>query len=128
MKLLLDSHTVIWFVEGDPRLGSNARKLIEDSSNEKWMSLASVWEIAIKIHIGKLSLGIPLPNYLSMQVAANGIRLLPISLPHILQTLQLPLHHRDPFDRLLVAQSLIEAMPLVSVDAVMDSYGCTRYW
>jgi PIN domain nuclease of toxin-antitoxin system len=128
MRLLLDSHTVIWFIEGNPQLGPIARSLIEDSGNEKWMSLASVWEIAIKLHIGKLSLGVSLPTYLSTQVAANGIQLLPISLPHILHTLQLPLHHRDPFDRLLIAQSLHESMPLVSADSVIDSYGCSRYW
>lgn len=128
MRLLLDSHTVLWFVEGDTRLGLEARRLIEDPRNDKWMSLASVWEIGIKAQIGKLSLGAPLATYLTTHVEGNGIQLLPIRLPHILQTQQLPFHHRDPFDRLLVAHSLTENLPLVSADGVMDLYGCTRYW
>src|SRR4051812_35765963 len=123
MKLLLDTHAVIWFVEGDPQMSALARALIEDPQNEKWLSIASVWEMAIKINIGKLRLSLPLPQYISQHLTGNGIALLSISLPHVLSQESLPLHHRDPFDRLLAAQSLAESMPIVSIDSLLDPYG-----
>lgn len=128
MRLLLDTHSFLWFVFGNPQCSAEARRLIEDPNNAKFLSLASVWEIAIKVGIGKLLVGQPLDIFLPGQLERNGIELLPITLPHVLRVTTLPAHHRDPFDRLLIAQSLVEAMPMVSVDAVLDAYGVRRLW
>lgn len=128
MKLLLDTHAFIWFVNGDPQLSAQARQLIEDSQNQKWLSIASIWEMAIKINIGKLKLSHPLPEFLERYAAGNGIMLLSIRLPHVLTQETLPLHHRDPFDRLLAAQSLSESMPIVSIESLLDPYGVQRLW
>ncbi|HLK55486.1 MAG TPA: type II toxin-antitoxin system VapC family toxin [Chthonomonadaceae bacterium] len=128
MRLLIDTHTFLWFVEGDLQLSQEAKRLLEDENNERWLSLASVWEMAIKISIGKLRLGQPLAEYVREQTERNTISLLPITLPHVLPLTNLPLHHRDPFDRLLVMQSVVEGMPIVSADAVLDAYNLHRLW
>jgi PIN domain nuclease of toxin-antitoxin system len=131
MRLLIDTHTFLWFVEGDPQLSAEARRLLEDADNEIWLSLASVWEMAIKFSIGKLTLldrVRPFAEHLSDLIESNGIAILPVTLPQVLHVATLPLHHRDPFDRLLVAQSLTEGMPLVSADAVLDAYRVRRLW
>ena len=128
MRLLLDTPTFLWFVWDDPLLSTTARLLIEESMNEVWVSMASVWELAIKVRIGKLTLTQPVETFFAEQLARNRIRLLPIELSHAARVSALPLHHRDPFDRLLVAQSLTEQIPLVSVDAVLDAYGVDRRW
>jgi PIN domain nuclease of toxin-antitoxin system len=128
MNLLLDTHTFLWFILGDPQLSARAKDLIEDTRNEKWLSVASVWEMAIKVSVGKLTLHQPFDILLTDQLQRNGIELLPITLPHLFQVATLPFPHRDPFDRLLIAQSLVEKMPCVSADAVFDNYGVTRLW
>ena len=128
MRLQLDTHSFLRFVEGNTQLSPESRRLIEDEDNSKWLSMASVWELAIKISIGKLTLAQPLEEYLANQMNRNGIALLPIALPHVLRVQTLPLHHRDPFDRLIVAQSLVEDMPLVSADSLLDTYGIKRLW
>src|SRR5262249_53580287 len=112
----------------NPQCSDEARRLIEDPNNAKFLSMASAWEIAIKVGIGKLLIGQPLDIFLPDQLERNGIDLLPIALPHVFRVTTLPMHHRDPFDRLLIAQSLVEAMPLVSVDSVFDVYGVQRLW
>jgi PIN domain nuclease of toxin-antitoxin system len=128
MRLLLDTHTFLWFVFGSVQLSPTARVMIEDSSNEKVLSVASVWEVAIKVGIGKIGLTKPVEDFFSEQLSRSGIRLLPIELRHAARVSTLPLHHRDPFDRLLVAQSLSDGLPLVSVDSVLDAYGIDRRW
>jgi|SRR5579872_1245759 len=128
MRLLLDTHTFLWFVQNDPQLSESAATLIEGDTNEIWLSVASAWEMAIKVSIGKLVLAQPLDIYLPDQLRRNGIQLLPISLPRVLGVTALPLHHQDPFDRLLAAQSLTEPMPLISTDAIFDLYGTQRLW
>jgi PIN domain nuclease of toxin-antitoxin system len=105
-----------------------AKSLLEDPGNEKLLSIASVWEIAIKHGIGKLMLADPPPIYLQDVLRRGGVALLPIQFDHAVQAGSLPLHHKDPFDRLLAAQSLIEAIPLLSADAIMDAYGVARMW
>ncbi|MDW8465066.1 MAG: type II toxin-antitoxin system VapC family toxin [Chloroherpetonaceae bacterium] len=92
------------------------------------LSLVSVWEIAIKVSMGKLSLQEPLGDFLREQLALNFIELLPISFEHLLKVRELPLHHRDPFDRLLIAQSLLENLPLIGRDPVFDRYAIARLW
>lgn len=128
MRLLLDTHTFLWFVWDDPQLSAQAAALIEDVQNEVFLSTASAWEMAIKVSIGKLTLAQPLDIFLPDQLQRNGIQLLPITLSHTLQVATLPFHHRDPFDRLIVTQCLIEKMPLVSADPILDSYGIQRLW
>ena len=128
MRILLDTHTLIWFVENDPRLSLNARLLLEDVTNELWLSIASVWEMAIKVNLQKLGLGMPFEQAITLRLTQNGISVLSIELPHTFLVAQLPLHHRDPFDRMICAQSLVEGLPLLSSDHVFDLYGVNLVW
>jgi PIN domain nuclease of toxin-antitoxin system len=128
MKLLLDTHTFLWFIMGSPNLSTTARALIEDVANEKFLSVASLWEIAIKLSIGKLALSAPFDVLIPRQLSLNGIELLNIKIDHAAVVALLPLHHSDPFDRLLIAQSIIEKMSVVSIDAAFDAYPITRLW
>ena len=128
MRYLLDTHAFLWFVLNDPQLSPTALALIRDSGNEIYLSVASTWEIAIKVSIGKLQIGPRLDQFLPQQLRQNGIVLLPITLEHTTAVSTLPLHHRDPFDRLLAAQSTATRMPIISVDAVLDPYGVQRIW
>jgi PIN domain nuclease of toxin-antitoxin system len=128
VTLLLDTHTFLWFCQDDPALSATAKGLIEDPANRKLVSVAGAWEIAIKAGLGKLNLGEPSKTYIPNALARTGFELLPISLAHATAVESLPLHHRDPFDRLLVAQAMIEKLPLVSADRVLDPYGVNRLW
>jgi PIN domain nuclease of toxin-antitoxin system len=128
MKLLLDTHTLLWFIAGSANLSANARNLIEDAANEKFVSIASIWETAIKISIGKMSLSAPFDVLFPHQLQINGFELLPVTVEHTSVITTLPFHHRDPFDRLLIAQAIEEKMTMVSVDAHFDDYGITRLW
>jgi PIN domain nuclease of toxin-antitoxin system len=126
--LLLDSHTMLWFFWDDPLLSPKAKSLIEDPSNRKMISVASCWEIAIKAGLGKLKLGEPSQSFLTREIARNNFELLSIGLAHATYVESLALHHRDPFDRLLIAQAMIERMPFVSHDKAFDAYGISRLW
>ena len=128
MTLLLDTHTFLWFCQDDPSLSATAKVLIEDAGNRKLVSVASCWEIGIKAGLGKLRFGEPSSVYIPAAVSRTGFELLPISLAHATAVESLPGHHRDPFDRLLIAQVMIEAIPIVSVDSQLDAYGVTRLW
>lgn len=128
MKLLLDTHAFLWWIAGSDLLGHGARTVIEERDNECVVSLASCWEIAIKISLGKLRVDADLDSFLPEQLAANGFRLLLIELRHAARVSRLPFHHRDPFDRLLVAQALEERLALVSGDEIFESYGVERIW
>lgn len=128
MNLLLDSHAFLWFVGADARLSPAAQVLIADPANRKFVSIATCWEIAIKVGLGKLALGEPATTFLPRELAANHFDLLPIELRHATFVETLAPHHRDPFDRLLVAQALLEIIPIVSVDAALDPYGVQRLW
>jgi PIN domain nuclease of toxin-antitoxin system len=128
MRLLLDTHSFLWFITGDERLSQTARELVEDSSNQPWLSIASLWEIAIKTSIGRLELARPFGELIPEQMNLNGIEALDIRVEHLAQVVQLPFHHRDPFDRLLIAQAQIEDMPIVGSDALFDAYAITRMW
>jgi PIN domain nuclease of toxin-antitoxin system len=127
-KLLLDTHTFIWFAIGAAQLSTTARKLIEDSSNEKFVSLASVWEMAIKISLNKMTVSAPLKTFVEEQLKINGFQMLPIKLDHAALIEKMIFHHKDPFDRLLIAQAQAEQMFIVSADAVFDGYGSLRKW
>jgi PIN domain nuclease of toxin-antitoxin system len=119
---------MLWFFWDDPLLSPMAKALIEDPNNRKLVSIASCWEIAIKCGLGKLALGEPSRAFLSREIARNNFELLSISLDHATMVESLPSHHKDPFDRLLIAQSSYEAIPIVSADAIFDQYGVTRLW
>jgi PIN domain nuclease of toxin-antitoxin system len=128
MRLLLDTHSFLWFVEGDSRFSRAARRIVEDESNIVFLSIGSLWEIAIKISIGKLTLDLPFEVLIPQQLIVDRITVLQIAVSHTIQVSKLPLHHRDPFDRLLVAQAMVEELPIVSADASLDAYGITRLW
>ena len=128
MKLLLDTHMLLWFIAGSANLSADARSLIEDVSNEKFVSIVSIWETAIKVSIGKMFLSASFDVLFPHQLEVNGFELLPVKVAHTSFVTTLPFHHRDPFDRLLIAQSIEEKMTLVSVDKVFDDYRITRLW
>ena len=123
MRLLLDSHTFLWWVKDDPALGRRARAAIADADNECFLSHASIWEMAIKASLGKLRLPSTVERFVVEHCEANSFHLLSITLAHIAAVEGLPFHHRDPFDRLLVAQARHETMTLVSRDASLKGYG-----
>ena len=126
MRQLLDTHSFIWFVMGNPRISPRLRSLIED--NQNLLTIASVWEMAIKHSSGKLSFGLPFRIFIEQQLSLNSIELLSINLDHIDVIAALPFHHRDPFDRLLIAQSMVERIPILSADSAFDAYPITRLW
>ena len=128
MRLLIDTHAFLWFVLNDPQLSSNARVLMTDPSNELLLSPATYWEIAIKISLGKYALPGDFADFMERQVADNNLTVLPITIRHAAVVATLPFHHRDPFDRLLIAQAMTEAVPVLSGDAVFDAYPVTRMW
>jgi PIN domain nuclease of toxin-antitoxin system len=128
MNLLLETHAFLWFCQGDSALSVTAKALIENPTNRKLLSIASCWEIAIKSGLGKLKLGEPSSTYIPAALARTGFDLLPIAVAHATRVEGLPLHHRDPFDRLLVAQAITEGIPIVSNDSLLDPYGVTRLW
>lgn len=128
LKLLLDTHTFIWFAIGAAQLSQTARTLIEDATNEKFVSIASVWEMAIKISLNKMTVHAPLETFVQNQLKINGFKLLPVKLEHAALIETMPFHHKDPFDRLLIAQADVEKMSIVSIDAAFDAYGAARLW
>ena len=128
MKLLLDAHTLLWFVWDDAQLTNNAKELITNPANQKFVSAAIYWEIAIKMSIGKLDLGEPYRPFMRREIARNNFDILPISVDHAAAVSVLPFHHRDPFDRMLIAQAMVEQVPIVSGDTAFDAYPITRLW
>lgn len=128
MKILLDTHALLWFLLDDPALSNTARELIRNPETDVLVSPASYWEIAIKISIGKYRLPEPLAVFMDRELSHNRFDILPISVRHADHVARLPFHHRDPFDRLIVAQALEEAILLLSADEVMDRYGAQRVW
>lgn len=128
MKLLLDTHTFLWLIEGSPNLSAAAQAALADSANELLLSVASVWELAIKTGNNKLALSGPLDAFVATWTATYQIALLPIVTPHALAVAGLPHFHRDPFDRMLIAQALVEGMTLVSVDAKFVPYSIPILW
>ena len=128
MRVLLDTHALLWFLIDDARLSAAARRLIENPDTEVEVSPASYWEIAIKISKGKYTLPEPYDVFMTRELAMNDFRILPVEIRHTNLLTTLASHHSDPFDRLLIAQSLVDDIPIVSVDEVFDSYGVTRIW
>jgi PIN domain nuclease of toxin-antitoxin system len=128
MRVLIDTHVFLWWVEGDRALPAKARAALADQDNECLFSLVSAWELAIKAGLGKLKLAIPVRRYVIEHVAANGFRVLDLRMAHIGRVESLAAHHGDPFDRLLIAQALEEKLPVVTADSVFRDYGVKRIW
>lgn len=129
MKILLDTCSFLWLVTEDvDSLSSKAQSLFLDDSNDIFLSIVSCWEISIKWSIGKLDLQSPPDIFLKTQIADNGLTLLYISLNHATKVAELTFHHRDPFDRLLVAQSMVAGIPLLTADETLSQYEIQRVW
>jgi PIN domain nuclease of toxin-antitoxin system len=127
-RLLLDTHALLWYVLNDPQLSATARALIDDPAQDVLVSPASYWEIAIKLSIGKYTLAVPYEDFMRQAIDGNDFEILPIEPRHTAALVTMPYHHRDPFDRLLIAQALVENLPIVSIDTAFDPYGVTRLW
>ena len=128
MRYLLDTNALLWFLAGDEKLSGRAQQLIDNPSNEKFLSIVSLWEIAIKTGLGKLDLDKPFEQVFPERLDFNRIRILDIRVDSLVKLTTLPFHHRDPFDRLIIAQGLVENLPIISVDTIFDAYGIDREW
>jgi PIN domain nuclease of toxin-antitoxin system len=128
VRLLLDTHTLLWFLASDVRLSPKAKIAIEDTANERWLSPISLLEIAIKVRIGKLLLPATFAVMFPADLLTADIHLLPLESDDIEPLTTLPLHHRDPFDRLIAATAPVEGLKVVSSDAAIDAYGVPRLW
>jgi PIN domain nuclease of toxin-antitoxin system len=127
MDLLIDTNAFLWFCEDNPNLSVKAKLYIENPNNRDFLSMASLWELAIKISLKKMKLKIPFERFIEL-IQENGFKLLPITSEHTLQVSKLEFHHRDPFDRLIIAQGIVEDLPVVSVDENFDKYQINRIW
>jgi PIN domain nuclease of toxin-antitoxin system len=128
MRVLLDTHVFLWWIDNDKRLSDTALDIIGDGRNNLFFSAASGWEIAIKAQIGKLELSSDLVRFVVEQLQNNAITSLPVQLNHALHTLTLPQLHRDPFDRILVAQSQVENLPILTADRYINQYNVETIW
>lgn len=128
MQVLLDSHCLIWAMDDPARLGPTARATLVHRGNRLVVSIATVWEVAIKVANGRLPLSLPYRSWMEAAVKDLELAVLPITLDHAEQQTRLAFHHRDPFDRLIAAQAIEEGLPLVSADTIFDAYGVPRIW
>jgi PIN domain nuclease of toxin-antitoxin system len=126
--VLLDTHAFLWLVTDDPKLSNTAKAVFLDNDNELLLSAVTGFEIAVKYSLGKLSLKEPPEPFIHQRIQANALTPYPITLEHTLRLADLPFHHRDPFDRLLVAQALSDGLPILSADALLSAYGIERIW
>jgi PIN domain nuclease of toxin-antitoxin system len=127
MKAILDTHAFLWALSGDARMSHHARDIFAGSADLS-LSIASLWEILIKVQSGKLKFPRPAVPYVLSRLAENGIELLPVSIDHLLAFERLPMHHRDPFDRMLIAQSLEENLPVITADPWFKHYPVQVLW
>ena len=127
-RLLLDTHTFLWWDSAPGRLSPTVLALCRDPAVVLFLSLVSLWEIQIKSSLGKLPLALPLAEIIRNQQSQHGLQLLPVTVEHIYALQSLPIHHKDPFDRLLIAQALTEGLPLASVDSVFSFYPISLVW
>lgn len=128
MRLLIDTHSLIWTMDDPRKLGGTATAHLQDPANDLLVSAATIWELAIKFGQGKLALSLPYRQWINRAIADLDLITLPITVEYAERQSMLPPHHRDPFDRLMVAQALVENIPIVSIDAALDLYGVTRLW
>ena len=128
MKALLDTHALLWWVTNDPQLSQTVRDIISDADNTLYVSVASSWEIIIKTKTGKLPLPEPPHQFIQSCLTVNGFESIAIDLAHVLQVNQLPDHHKDPFDRILIAQAQVENMPILTIDRLIIQYPIQTIW
>jgi len=128
MKALLDTHTFLWWITDKPKLSPLAREIITDADNELFLSAASGWEMVIKARLGKLQLPDNADSFISEQLALNAIVSLPVQMSHALHVYALPNHHRDPFDRMLMAQAQMERLPILTADPQIGRYAVETIW
>lgn len=128
MKLLVDAHCLIWAVDEPAKLAATAVAALEDPASQLMLGAGTMWELSIKSGLGKLTLSSPFRQWMQQAVADLGLSVMPISLDHCDCQASLPFHHRDPFDRLLAAQALVDGIQVVSADAIFDHYGVGRIW
>jgi PIN domain nuclease of toxin-antitoxin system len=128
VRVLLDTHVLIWWAADDPRLSRRARRILGDRGNELWFSAAGAWELLIKNQAGKLTLPEPAATYVPSRLSWYGVEPLPVEMRHVLGVAELPRHHRDPFDRLLIAQSRLENLPIVTSDGHIKRYQVETIW
>ena len=128
MRLFLDTHVLLWFLLTPGKLSATALEAIQEAENQVYISLVSAWEMSIKSGLGKLSLTQPIEPFILDQARRNRFGILPITLAHIAAVERMPHHHRDPFDRLLIAQSRVEDIPFVSVDNLVRAYPIVHLW
>jgi PIN domain nuclease of toxin-antitoxin system len=128
MRVLLDTHAFLWWIVDDPRMSARASEVIVDGRNDLLFSVASGWEIAIKAGLGRIELPTPMERFLVGQLRENRIEVLPIQMTHALHVYALPHHHRDPFDRMLVAQAQVERLPILSADGRIAKYEVEVLW
>ena len=128
MRFLLDTHTFLWWVADDPQLSLSAKTIISNPDNEIYFSVVSAWEIIIKVGTGKFSLSEPPEIYIPSRITSNQFETLTVQMPHILRINGLPNFHKDPFDRLLIAQSLVEDLSLITVDEAIAQYPVKTIW
>jgi PIN domain nuclease of toxin-antitoxin system len=127
MNALLDTHTFLWAISANPRLSHNAEKLFVGPS-DLWISMASIWEIIIKSQVGRMPLPTPVGSYVVKKLAENRIQTLPITLNHVMRVEDMSMHHRDPFDRMLIAQALDQHLPIVTADPIFSRYPVDVIW
>jgi PIN domain nuclease of toxin-antitoxin system len=128
LRVLLDTHTLLWLVTDDPRLSDAARNTFLDTNNELLCSAVVCFEIAVKHSLGKLELAEPPRTFIDNRIRNNALTPFPVTIAHAVRVADLPYHHRDPFDRLLIAQALEEDIPLLSADEILSTYGIRRLW
>ncbi len=131
MNLLLDTHAFLWHADGDQRMSSHATALLSDSTNQLFLSVATLWEIAIKVGLGKLSLSGPYITFMTRAIAGYGLKILPITLEDCAEYEALPFpdpKHRDPFDRMIITHARRNGLSVVGIDATFDAYGVIRLW
>lgn len=128
MRLLVDTHTLFWSVDDPAKVSAVAMAALADPANDRLLSAATIWELAIKVGQGKIGLSMPYRLWMDKAIADLKLIILPVTVEYADRQSTLPPHHKDPFDRLMIAQALVEGIPIVSVDAAFDPYGVTRIW
>jgi PIN domain nuclease of toxin-antitoxin system len=128
MDFFLDTHSLLWFIAGDIKLSKQAKYVITDLNNRMQVSIASLWEISIKVGKGKLELSHSFDELFPSQLVLNEIEILPIKLKHLSALLQLPLYHNDPFDRIIIAQAIAEKLPVITKDSLFQKYPIELIW
>jgi len=128
VNLLLDTHSFLWLVLDDSKLSRNAWESMRPRDNHLYLSPASFWELAIKVQLGKYQLNVPFREFIDMGISLYSLEVLPIMPAHAAEVATLPRHHGDPFDRMMIAQAMVEQMAIVSADEAFDVYPVTRIW